>query len=165
MHSNLQHFFCSKQCTNSKPRCPHQLHTDGGIHSPRLLESPGEVEQSGSQRRLQHDEHCAKRSQPRRVRMRRRAGQQADALPGQLLHDPEPALTLTQEALTDKKWPSAVFSKVVQGMFSSFIRVSSQLNLVSRKASRYIAHSQATHVVLLDIWRTKHFTVRWHICH
>lgn len=83
---------------------PHQLHTDGGGHSTRLLESPGEVEQSGSQRGLQHDEHRAERAEPRRVRMRRRPGQQADALPGQFLHDPEPAPTLSApggEADTD----------------------------------------------------------------
>lgn len=36
---------------------PHQLHGDGGAHSSGPLEGPGEVEQPGSQRRLQHDEH------------------------------------------------------------------------------------------------------------
>lgn len=77
--------------------CTHHLHSDGCGHSPRLLKGPGEVEQPGSQRRLQHDEHRAERAEPRGVSVRRGAGQKADALPGQFLHDPAaPAPTDTQ---------------------------------------------------------------------
>lgn len=65
---------------------PHQLHGDGGGHASSLLESPREVQQPSSERRLQHNEHGAEGAEPRRVRMRRGAGQQADALPGEFLH-------------------------------------------------------------------------------
>lgn len=72
---------------------PHQLHGDGGDHSSSLLESPGEVEQSGSERRFQHNEHGTEWAEAWGVRMRRGAGQQADALPGEFLHDPEAEIT------------------------------------------------------------------------
>lgn len=68
---------------------PHQLHADGGGHSSSLLESPGEVEQPGSECRLQHNEDGTKRAEARRLGMGGGAGQQADALPGEFLHDPE----------------------------------------------------------------------------
>ncbi len=132
-------------------RFPHQLHADGGIYSPRLLESPGEVEQSGSQRRLQHDEDRAERAEPRRVSVRGGPGQQADALPGQLLHDPRTCSALTTPAggasadTSKQSFPVQLnFSTAVQ-MCASFSRASFGLKVVSRKPSTYITHSHAQH--------------------
>lgn len=78
-----------KSASNPAGGFPHQLHAEGRGHSSCLLESPGEVEQSCPQRWLQHDEHGSERAQPRRVRVGRGPGQQADALPGQFLHGPK----------------------------------------------------------------------------
>lgn len=143
---------------------PHQLHTDGGGHSPRLLESPGEVEQSGSQRRLQHDEHRAERAEPRRVRMRRGPGQKADALPGQFLHDPEPAPRLTAPGGEYYTFPERFPAQLTFPKWSRcLVHPPEFLNLLSGEPRRYIAHTHAHRRLTWSNWtflRIKHFTLR-----
>lgn len=69
----------------------HQLHGNCIVDPPGFVEGPGEVEEPGTQSRLEEDENGPEGAKPwsgARMQRRLRGGccQQADAVSGQLLH-------------------------------------------------------------------------------